>query len=316
MDRLQTIEAFVAVADSGSFAAAAQQLRVAKSVVTARVQQLEEYVGAPLLHRTTRSVRLTELGQAYVKDCSELLSKSNGLLDEMRKTQNSPEGKLRIHALPGFVLGHLAVELQEFQQLHPDINVDLFASDTVIDPVKEGFDCTLQIFSPASEELIARKMFPVRRVFCASPSYLAAHSELNNPRDLREHRLGLYSGYHTRDRWDFFRGQEAISIYLKPPLLTNSVHLLAEYGCAGAGVVCIPTLVASRYLVSGQLVPVLTDWQLSSFWLSAIYPHNSRHGLKLQLFINHLMKKFAGTPPWDQVLIQRGWLSEEPVQLI
>jgi DNA-binding transcriptional LysR family regulator len=259
---------------------------------------------------------LTELGQAYVKDCSELLSKSNGLLDEMRKTQNSPEGKLRIHALPGFVLGHLAVELQEFQQLHPDINLDLFVSDTVIDPVKEGFDCTLQIFSPASEELIARKMFPVRRVFCASPSYLAAHSEINNPRDLREHRLGLYSGYHTRDRWDFFRGQEAISIYLKPPLLTNSVHLLAEYGCAGAGVVCIPTLVASRYLVSGQLVPVLTDWQLSSFWLSDIYPHNSRHGLKLQLFINHLMKKFAGTPPWDQVLIQRGWLSEEPVQLI
>ena len=81
MDRLQTIEAFVAVAHSGSFASAAQQLRVAKSVVTARVQQLEEYIGAPLLHRTTRSVRLTELGQAYVKDCSELLSKSNGLLD-------------------------------------------------------------------------------------------------------------------------------------------------------------------------------------------------------------------------------------------
>lgn len=316
MDRLQTIEAFVAVADSGSFAAAAQQLRVAKSVVTARVQQLEEYVGASLLHRTTRSVRLTELGLAYVKDCAELLSKSNGLLDEMRKTQNSPEGKLRIHALPGFVLGHLAVELQEFQLLHPDINLDLFVSDTVIDPVKEGFDCTLQIFSPASEELIARKMFPVRRVFCASPAYLAANPLLTNPRDLREHRLGLYSGYQTRDRWDFFREQEAISIHLKPPLLTNSVHLLAEFGCAGAGVVCIPTLVASRYLVSGELVPVLTDWQLSSFWLSAIYPHNSRRGLKLQLFINHLMNKFAGTPPWDRVLIERGWLTEEPAQLV
>jgi DNA-binding transcriptional LysR family regulator len=316
MDRLQTIEAFVAVADSGSFAAAAQQLRVAKSVVTARVQQLEEYVGAPLLHRTTRSVRLTELGQAYVKDCAELLSKSSGLLDEMRKTQNSPEGKLRIHALPGFVLGHLAVELQEFQQLHPDINLDLFVSDTVIDPVKEGFDCTLQIFAPASEDLIVRKMFPVRRVFCASPAYLASNALLTNPRDLREHRLGLYSGYQTRDRWDFFREQEAISIHLKPPLLTNSVHLLAEFGCAGAGVVCIPTLVASRYLVSGELVPVLTDWQLSSFWLSAIYPHNSRRGVKLQLFINHLMNKFSGTPPWDRVLIERGWLTEEPAQLV
>ena len=174
----------------------------------------------------------------------------------------------------------------------------------------------MQIFSPASEELVARKMFPVRRVFCASPSYLAANAELNNPRDLREHRLGLYSGYHTRDRWDFFREQEVISIHLKPPLLTNSVHLLAEYGCAGAGLVCLPTLVASRYLVSGELVPVLKDWQLTSFWLSAIYPHTSRRGLKLQLFITHLMDKFAGTPPWDQVLIERGWLSNEPAQLL
>ena len=316
MDRLQTIEAFVAVADAGSFAAAAQQLRVAKSVVTSRVQQLEEYVGAPLLHRTTRSVKLTELGEAYVKDCAELLGRSSALLDGMRRAQHSPEGKLRIHALPGFVLGHLANELQIFQQMNPGINLDLFVSDNVIDPVKEGFDCTLQIFSPASEELVARKMFPVRRVFCASPDYLKQHGTPDNPRNLHEHRLGLYSGYQTRDRWDFYRGQEAISIYLKPPLLTNSVHVLAEYGCAGAGVVCIPTLVASRYLVSGELVPLLTDWELSSFWLSAIYPLTSRRGLKLQLFVNHLMDRFAGTPVWDQVLIERGWLSQEPARLI
>ena len=316
MDRLQTLEAFVAVADAGSFAAAAQQLRVAKSVVTSRVQQLEEYVGAALLHRTTRSVKLTELGEAYVKECAELLGRTNGLLDDMRKTQNSPEGKLRIHALPGFVLGHLAAQLQDFQQRHPAINLDLFVSDTVVDPVKEGFDCTLQIFSPTSEELVARKMFPVRRVFCASPAYLAKHGTPDNPRSLHEHRLGLYSGYHTRDRWDFYRGQEVISIHLKPPMLTNSVHLLAEYGCAGAGVVCIPTLVASRYLMSGELVPLLTDWQLSSFWLSAIYPHTSRRGVKLQLFIKHLMERFAGTPVWDQVLIDKGWLSKEPAQLV
>ena len=87
-------------------------------------------------------------------------------------------------------------------------------------------------------------------------------------------------------------------------------------GCAGAGVVCIPTLVASRYLVSGELVPLLTDWQLSSFWLSAIYPHTSRRGVKLQLFIQHLMEHFAGTPVWDQVLIDKGWLSQEPAQLV
>ena len=80
--------------------------------------------------------------------------------------------------------------------------------------------------------------------------------------------------------------------------------------------VCIPTLVASRYLLSGELVPLLTDWQLTAFWLSAIYPRTARGGLKLQLFINHLMEKFAGTPVWDRLLIDKGWLSEEPAQLI
>ena len=80
--------------------------------------------------------------------------------------------------------------------------------------------------------------------------------------------------------------------------------------------VCIPTLVASRYLMSGELLPVLTDWELSAFWLSAIYPLSSRRGLKLQLFVNYLMERFAGTPVWDQVLIDQGWLSKEPAQLV
>ena len=310
MDRFLAIDAFVRVADSQSFAEAARQMRVSRSVVTARIQQLEEFVGAPLFHRNTRSVRLSELGQAFLRDCSELVGRTNEVVDQMREVTTSPVGRLRVHALPGFVLGHLARLLQEFQARYPQIVLDLIVNDAVIDPVKEGFDCALQIFPPRSEELISRKLFPVRRVFCASPEYVKRFGTPRHPRDLVGHRIGWYSGYPTRERLVFHGAAEQVSLEIKPVLLSNSVHLLREYALEHAGIVCVPTLVASESVLSGELRMVLPDYPLSAFWLSVFYPSTVRSSLKLKLFLDVLIKDFSGVPPWDQALIQRGLLPE------
>jgi DNA-binding transcriptional LysR family regulator len=115
MDRYLAIDAFVRVAEAQSFAQAARPLRVSRSVVTARIRQLEDFVGAPLFHRNTRSVRRSELGQAFLRGCTELVVRTNEVVDQMREVSASPTGRLRVHALPGFVLGHLAQVLQGFQ---------------------------------------------------------------------------------------------------------------------------------------------------------------------------------------------------------
>ncbi|HJW11197.1 MAG TPA: LysR family transcriptional regulator [Albitalea sp.] len=315
MDRFLSIEAFVRVAQTQSFVEAARQLRLSKSVVTTRVQQLEELLGGPLFHRTTRAVRLSEMGQAFLRDCSEVVNRTNEIVDSMREVRGSPAGLLRVHALTGFVLGHLAQLLRDFQERYPQIMLDLFVSDAVIDPVKQGFDVALQIFPPSSEELVSRRLFPVRRVFCASPDYLKRRGTPKHPRDLYGHRLGLYSGYPTRDRWVFHReGKEPIAIELKPMLMSNSVHLLRDYGCEHAGIVCLPTLVASDAVCQGKLKVVLAEYQLSSFWLSAVYPRTQRGAFKLKLFIETLAASFAGgEPPWDHALIERGLM---PASLI
>jgi DNA-binding transcriptional LysR family regulator len=310
MDRFLSIEAFVTVAKAETFAEAARQLRVSKSVVTTRVQQLEDYVGAPLFHRNTRNVRLSEIGQAFFHECSELVCKTDGLVDQMREHKGVFAGQLKIHALPGFVLSHLAAYLCEFQERYPGIVLDLFVNDAVVDPIKSGVDCSLQIFHPPSEDLIARKVFPVRRVFCASPAYLDRHGEPRNPRDLHEHRVGLYSGYPTRDRWIFHQGDDKIVLDLKPSFRSNSVHLLKEYALEGGAIVCIPTLVASESILSGRLRLVLPDWQLSSFWLSIVYSRSHRGEAKLSLFAEGLQARFAGEPPWDRALSERGLLPE------
>jgi DNA-binding transcriptional LysR family regulator len=308
MDRFLSIEAFVTVAKAESFAEASRQMRVSKSVITTRVQQLEDYVGAPLFHRNTRNVRLSEIGQAFYRECSELVCKTDDLVDQMREHKGSLSGRLKIHVLPGFVLGHLPAYLREFQEQYAGIALDMTVSDAVADPIKAGIDCSLQIFHPPSEDLIARKVFPVRRVFCASPDYIERHGMPADPRDLHAHRIGLYAGYPTRDRWIFHRNEDTIVLDLKPALRSNSVHLLKEYALGGAGIVCIPTLVASDSILRGDLRLVLPDWQMSSFWLSVVYARSHRGGAKLKVFVEGLLARFAGEPVWDKALTDSGLL--------
>ena len=310
MDRLQNIETFVLVAQTQNFTEAARQLRVARSVVTTRIKQLEEYVGAPLFHRSTRVVRLTEFGHAYQRDCTELVSRANDVVDQMRDARGSPSGTLTVHALTGFVLGHFASLLREFQETYPDIRLDLNVGDAVVDPVRAGVDCALQIFPAMSTELVSKPLFPVRRVFCATPEYLARHGAPKVPRELHDHKLGLYSRYPTRDRWTFHHEGQEVTLYLNAKLLTNSVHLLREYAMEHAGVVCVPTLVAADDILQCRLQVVLPAHLLSSFPLSAVYAGTSRNAFKLRLFVSHISTRFTRLPPWDAELIARGLIPE------
>ncbi len=315
MDRLQNIETFVRVAQTRSFAEAARQLRVSRSVVTARIKQLEEFLGAPLFHRSTRVVLLSELGQAFLGDCMDIVGRANEVVDHMRDSRGKPSGKLRVHALTGFVVGHFGALLREFQETYPEITIELTVSDAVVDPVKAGVDCALQIFPASSTELVARPLFPVRRVFCATPQYLQRCGVPALPRNLHDHRLGLYSGYPTRDRWTFHdaAGGE-LTMYLEAALLTNSVHLLKEYALEHAGIVCLPTLVAGREILDGRLKLVLADHQLSSFQLCAVHAGTLRNAFKLQLFIDHIRSVFTRVPSWDADLVSAGMLRAEMVQ--
>jgi len=215
-----------------------------------------------------------------------------------------------VHALPGFVLGHLARVLQAFQARYPQIVLDMIVHDAAIDPVREGFDCALQLFAPRSEDLVSRRLFPVRRVFCASPKYLREHGLPRHPSELGAHRIGWYSGYPTRERLAFHGSREEVTIDLAPALLSNSVHLLREYALEHAAIVCLPTLVAAEPIVDGRLALVLPDFPLGSFTLSAYYPTTLRNALKLRLFLEMLGETFGDCPPWDAALIERGYLPE------
>ena len=308
MDRFLSIEAFVRVAETSSFAEAARQLGVTSSVVTTRIQQLEKFLNVPLFHRSTRHVRLSDVGEAFYRECAEVVGRVNELTDQMRELRATPTGRLRIQMLPGFALGHFGASLAEFNRRYPGIQLDVIVNDRVVDPIEEGFDVAFQIFPPISESLIERRLFTVRRLFCASPAYLEAHGAPQHPRDLLQHTTALYSGYPSRNRWTMTRDDEVVEMELPGMIRSNSVHLLRECALTGGGVVCLPTLVASDALVAGRLVPILTDYQLAPLSFAAVYPATQRQALKVKALVEFLADYIGDESPWDLPLLERGWV--------
>lgn len=303
LDRFLCMQAFVRVAESQSFSTAARQLGVTGSVITSRIKQLEGFVQAPLFHRSTRKVVLSEAGQNFFNECAELIAGLELLMDRMRLAQSTPSGTLRIQVLPGFALGHLGKALKEFSTQYPHITLDITVSDKSINPVEEGYDIALQIFRPRAENLIERSLFPVRRVFCASPQYLRHRAAPRSPQDLPAHEMALYSGYPTRNRWVFRRGKEEVIIDLPANLRTNSVHLLHDFVLTGAGITCLPTLVCGDDLATGALVALLPDYELHPpLELLAIYPPTHRRALKVQLLVDFVRQRFKEGPAWDRTL--------------
>jgi len=303
VDLLLGIEAFVRVAETESFANAARQLGVAKSVITTRVKQLEEHLGVALFHRSTRAVRLSDSGRTYYRECSDLLVRVQELTSRSQRDTTALAGMLRIHVLPGFALGHFSQALVEFRQNYPKIEFEITVNDGVVDPVQKGLDLVLQIFPPASNSLIERKLFPVRGLFCASPEYVRQEPPIETPLDLLRHDFARYWYYPWGDKWPLVREQhERFEIALAPVLRTNSVHLLLEFARAGAGVVYLPSMVAASDLLEGRLVRVLPQYSAPPLWLSAVYPATHRSTAKVKVFLDFLRTRFPSEPQWDHAL--------------
>jgi len=292
----------VRVAESQSFANAARQLGVTPSVITNRIKQLETFIETPLFHRSTRTVTLSEAGTKFFEECADLITQVDSVTDRMRLAQATPSGMLRVQVLPGFALGHLGRAIKDFSAANPDINIDITVSDKSANPVDEGYDVAFQIFRSGSETLIERPLFPVRRLFCASPQYIKKAGAPQRPADLLRHSLGIYSGYPTRNRWFFRRGDEEINIELPAKIRSNSVHLLHDFARTGGGITCLPTLVCGQDLMLRHLVPLLTDYELPPLELLAIYPTTQRRAVKVKLLVEFIAKRFSGEPEWDQAL--------------
>jgi DNA-binding transcriptional LysR family regulator len=301
MNRLEDLEAFVAVVEAGSITHAADRLGTAKSAVSRRLSALEERLGVELIRRTTRRLNLTDTGQSFYEQCSRILADLEEAESAAAQSHGELRGRLRV-ALPlSFGLKHMAAPISEFAERHPKVTFDLDLNDRRIDLIEEGADIALRIGRLEDSSLIARRLFDARTVLVASEDYLERHGRPRAPADLSAHRCLVYSNLPEPERWRCRDADgSAIDVIVTPAMTASSGDFLCDMAADGHGIAMQPTFIAGPLVASGALVPLLTDFQWPITPAYAVYPPTRHLSYRVRAFIDFLAETFAGMPPWDR----------------
>ena len=301
MHRFEDLRAFVAVVEAGSFTAAADRLRVAKSAVSRRMTALESRLGVQLLQRTTRRLNLTDTGRSFYERSARILADLEEAEAAIHQEHGELRGALRV-ALPlSFGMRHMCHPIAEFASMHPKVTFDLDLNDRRVDLVREGADLALRIGRLEDSSLIARRLFDSHFVVCASPEYLAQHGQPKTPEQLRDHKCLVYGNLTDPARWvarDVNDVEHAVDVNIS--LTATSGDLLSQLAANNMGIVIQPTFIAGDLIKSGELVPILTDYQWPAVPAYAVYPPTRHLSFRVRTFIDFLVATFAGTPYWDE----------------
>lgn len=302
MERLAEMMTFAKVVETRSFSAAALALGTSKSQVSKQVGSLESALGVRLLNRTTRRMSLTEIGAAYYEHCTRIAQEIDAAAETVTQLQVEPRGVLRLTSPVIFASLHLAPALQSFLKRYDQVEVELNATDRVVDIVEEGYDLAIRITDSPAPRMVARKIAPVRWVTCASPGYLARHGTPRTPQELMQHQCLVYQGVPAlRSGWRYVVGNKEVSIHPTGRVRVNTSEVLLQLALDGAGIVLFPTYILGPYLQSGRLMEILPDSVANpDMSLYATYLPNRYMQPKVRAFIDHLMEHFGPEPRWDR----------------
>lgn len=301
MDKFEDIQAFIAVVDAGSFTAAAERLGAAKSAVSRRISALEERLGVQLLRRTTRALNLTETGRSFYEHGARILADLEEAEAAVQQEHGELRGTLRF-ALPlSFGVRHMCGPIATFSKRHPKVRFDLDLNDRRIDLIEDNFDIALRIGHLSDSSLIARRLFDVRMVVCASAHYLNVHGTPETPEDLLDHQCLVYSNLADPDHWSYRdRDGNKGTVKINVAMSASSGDFLCNAAAHGMGLAIQPSFIAAESIRRGTLVPILRDysWPVSPAY--AVYPPTRHLSYRVRAFIDFLVERFAGQPQWDR----------------
>ena len=306
MDQLRAMRVFARVIDEGSFARAAQALDIAPAVATRLVAELEEHLSARLIHRTTRRLALTDIGEIYLERVRGILGDIDDAEALAGAATAEPRGTLRVLATPGFAVHQLAPRLPAFHALHPRITVELTVQG-MLETVDENHDLTLMVLGKQTlaGNFIARPLATSEVVLCASPAYLARAGRPLQPQDLAEHDTLVPASASEQRSMSFLRpGSDEppvpVSIRRRPILTTQHVDTVHAATLAGLGIAGLPSFVAAEGLLAGTLVRLLPQWQLLTLRVVAAMPTRKHVPMRTRAFLDFLIDRLgdATRDPW------------------
>lgn len=287
---IQDITAFVAVAQSGSFTRAAEDIGSNKSNVGKAVQRLEAHLATRLLQRTTRAVHLTEDGATYLKAALLALEGLREAEESLASRRAEPVGRVRVDLPAGF--GRLLMpSLAEFRRQYPKVVLELSLTDRMSDPVAEGWDIIVRISElPTDSELTVRKLCELKLGLYASPEYLAAHGQIKEIADLTSHDAIIFRGPANRLRpWSLQDGATVRELVPNPALILADGQALLEASILGLGIAQILDRVAQPHVAAGSLVHILPNTDVPGPPVNAIIPLGQKMTSKIRVVLNYLV---------------------------
>lgn len=294
---LNLLTIFSAVAEAGNFSAAAERLGLTRSGVSQGIRRLETEIGQPLFLRTTRSVRLTEQGEAMRARVANALHEINVALEEVSTSAEAPRGLLRVAATSiaeYFLSGSL---IASFRDAYPEITLDVTVTDEELDIVAMGFDAGVRLAEAIEHDMIAVPLTGEQKeVAVATPAYFARHGVPQHPRDLVQHRcIGWRPSLDSQPhRWEFARDGQSFAVDVDPRVTTNDMLLMIRTALAGGGITFGIEETFRPYLARGELVAVLQDWLPPFPGFALFFPSRRTVTPKLRALIDHVRSARGG----------------------
>lgn len=295
MDTLKSILVFSRIVEFGSLTAAAADMNISPAMVSKHLKHLESYVGARLLQRTTRSLRLTDEGRLYYEHCQTALNKMDEFRSMLGSGKNDPRGTLRIAVPPLAEVAHLQHVIPAYVRRHPHVKLDMVFTDGIPNLIEEGFDLALHIAETLpNSSMIARRLTPIDHVICASTEYLEAAGRPVTAEDLRHHLVLTHA--NSGGECSLSKGGEKINVKLERYMFLDSRLLARRLAQDGLGIAILPTEIITESLKCGRLEVLLPDYDLPERYLHVIYPSRNHLSAKVRTFIDLFATAFKRPP--------------------
>jgi DNA-binding transcriptional LysR family regulator len=294
------LRSFVLVAEKRGFAPAAAAEGVTPVVMGRRLTALEERLGVKLMHRSTRGLRLTEVGERFLEDCRAMLRDFDDLELSIARSRRSVSGMLSVSAPAGFGRRHVAPHAPQFMQRHTGIRMSFSLTDSVVDLVEERADLAIRIGPVSDPNYVVVKLHPNRRVVCGAPAYFARHGTPRTPDDLLAHNcLTLNSSRSQQRGWTFRQGDRVASVPVRGNLSCSDGELLYDWMLQGLGLGWRSTWEVQAAIARGELVSVLQEHEIADYDIQAVYPQQRYVPAKVPAFIGYLKALYAAPAYWN-----------------
>jgi LysR family transcriptional regulator for bpeEF and oprC len=295
MNKLQAMQVFVRVVETGGITRAADSLRMPKATATTLIQQLEAALGVKLLNRTTRRVSVTTDGTAYYARCVAILAEVRETEESLAHRHLSPQGRLRVEVPTLMARLVIVPALPTFFAQYPDIDLQLGCSERRADLIEEGIDCAVWSGDLQDSTLIARRVGQLYFGTCAAPSYLAAHGEPHHPDELAAHRCINHFSPRTGQifDWVFAKNGVRIQTSLRGYIALDDENSYVAAAEAGLGIAQIPAFVLKEAMERGSLGMLLGDWFPEPAPLNVVYPENRHLSSKIRVFVDWVAELFG-----------------------